>query len=268
MTWGHVAERLASSLTVICPDLPGFGQSYIPPDTPDSWHSSKREKAKALVELMRYLGFGSFSVVGHDRGSYSAFRMAMDWPDAVRHLIVVDCLPIFEHMERANWKFAHDWYHWFFFAQPEKPERAISADPLAWYELDPDLMSPEAYDGVVSAVLNPSVIHGMVEDYRAAMLAPNRCEIKPKIGLHLRDTIKFPRRVTAIAIHPHEEIGFLSLVPRLRRGVCALKAHKTSVSRARKARTAGLVRRLSGQTAVMLCLSTEKSARTGTSSPR
>lgn len=124
MTWGQVADRLAPSLTVICPDLPGFGQSYIPPDAPDSRHSSKREKAAVLVELMGRLGYDRFSVVGHDRGSYPAFRMAMDWPAAVQRLIVVDCLPILKHLERADWKFARDWYHWFFFAQPEKPERA------------------------------------------------------------------------------------------------------------------------------------------------
>ncbi len=108
------------------------------------------------------LGYDCFSVVGHDRGSYPAFRMAMDWPDVIQRLVVVDCLPIIEHLERADWKFARDWYHWFFFAQPEKPERAILADPLAWYGLTPDLMDPDAYDDVLSAILNPDVVHGMV----------------------------------------------------------------------------------------------------------
>ncbi|MDR6820968.1 hypothetical protein J2X76_006168 [Neorhizobium sp. 2083] len=62
-------------------------------------------------------------------------------------LVRVDCLPIIEHLERADWKLARDWYHRFFFAQPEKPERMISADPLGWYDkLPPDLMGAEAYD--------------------------------------------------------------------------------------------------------------------------
>jgi len=169
MTWGQVADRLAPSLTVICPDLPGFGQSYIPPDAPDSRHSSKREKAAALVELMGRLGYDRFSVVGHDRGSYPAFRMAMDWPEVIQRLIVVDCLPIIEHLERADWKFARDWYHWFFFAQPEKPERAILADPLAWYGLTSDLMGSDAYADLLIAIRDPDVVHGMVEDYRAGI---------------------------------------------------------------------------------------------------
>ncbi|MDF0699686.1 alpha/beta hydrolase [Rhizobium sp. MC63] len=170
MTWGRTAELLSPHFTVVCPDLPGFGRSYQPTDTPDSSNSSKRAKAHALVELMRRLGYESFFVVGHDRGSLTAFRMAMDQPACVRKLIVVDSLPVIEHLERADWKFARDWYHWFFFAQPEKPERAISTDPLAWYDkLSPGLMGKEAYDDLVDVIHTPAVIHGMIEDYRAGL---------------------------------------------------------------------------------------------------
>ena len=170
MTWGRVADKLASSYAVVCADLPGFGKSYVPLDTPDSRYSSKREKAAVLIELMERLGHPRFSVVGHDRGSYSAFRMAMDHPEIIEKLVVIDCLPIIEHLERADWKFARDWYHWFFFAQPEKPERAILADPMAWYDqVSPDLMGTEAYDDLVTALHHPPVIHGMMEDYRAGI---------------------------------------------------------------------------------------------------
>ena len=170
MTWGKVADLLAPSFTVICPDVPGFGRSYLPPDTPDSRHSSKREKAKSLVELMKRLGHETFFLVGHDRGSLTAFRMAMDNPDAVQKLVTVDGLPVLEHLERADWRFARDWYHWFFFAQPEKPERAILANPSAWYDrLSPDLMGSEAYDDLLDVIHNPDVVHGMIEDYRAGL---------------------------------------------------------------------------------------------------
>ncbi len=95
--------------------------------------------------------------------------MAMDRPEIIEKLIVVDCLPILEHLERADWKFARDWYHWFFFAQPEKPERAILADPVAWYGLTADVMGSDAYDDMLRAIRNPKVVHGMVEDYRAGV---------------------------------------------------------------------------------------------------
>jgi len=69
MTWGRVADLLSHHFTIVCPDLPGFGGSYIPEDSCDSRNSSKRAKADVLVHLMNCLGFGSFAVVGHDRGS-------------------------------------------------------------------------------------------------------------------------------------------------------------------------------------------------------
>ncbi|MBW9118091.1 alpha/beta hydrolase [Rhizobium cauense] len=170
MTWGKVADLLASAFTVVCPDVPGFGRSYVPPDTTDSSGSSKRNKAASLLELMALLGYDRFYVVGHDRGSLTAFRMAMDHPLAVTKLITIDGLPVLEHLERADWKFANAWFHWFFFAQPEKPERAIIADPTAWYDkLSPELMGPEAYDDLLDVIHDPHVVHGMVEDYRAGI---------------------------------------------------------------------------------------------------
>jgi haloacetate dehalogenase len=170
MTWGQVAERLSPFYRVVCADLPGFGRSYQPVDAPDSSNSSKKMKAAALVEMMQAIGHGSFFVVGHDRGAPTAFRMALDYPDIIRKLVVLDGLPIVEHLDRADWKFARDWYHWFFFAQPEKPERAILADPLAWYsKLSPKFMGQAAYDELVALVSDPAVIHGMIEDYRAGL---------------------------------------------------------------------------------------------------
>ncbi|MGG7576900.1 alpha/beta fold hydrolase [Rhizobium sp. Nf11,1] len=175
MTWGKVAELLAPDYTVVCPDLPGFGRSYQPADAPDSSNSSKRAKAEALVALMRRLGHENFAVVGHDRGSLTAFRMAMDHPDRVQKLVIADGIPVIEHLERADWKFARDWYHWFFFAQPEKPERAIMADPLAWYDkLSPELMGRPAYDDLIDIIHDPAVIHGMIEDYRAGLSIDHR----------------------------------------------------------------------------------------------
>jgi len=170
MTWGAVAEVLAQRFRVICPDLPGFGRSYQPADAADSMNSSKRLKAAALVEFMQGLGHKSFAVVGHDRGSLVAFRMAIDYPSVIEKLVVVDGLPVLEHLERADWKFARDWYHWFFFAQPEKPERAILADPLAWYtNIRPERMDAAAYADLTEIVHDPEVVHGMIEDYRAGI---------------------------------------------------------------------------------------------------
>ena len=132
-TWHRVAPILAERYTVVCPDLRGFGQSTKPADTPDHSGSSKRAKARDCVQLMGHLGFNRFGLVGHDRGSYTAFRTAMDHPASVSRLAILDAIPIADALVRCDAKFAAAWWHWFFFAQAEKPERSILADPDAWY---------------------------------------------------------------------------------------------------------------------------------------
>ena len=168
-TWHRVALLLAQSHTVVCPDLRGFGQSSVPEDTDNHLGSSKRAKARDCIALMHHLGFERFAIAGHDRGCYTAFRTAMDHPAAVSHFIALDGVPILEALERCNSHFALEWWHWFFFAQPEKPERAINADPDAWYGYSAKLMGEEAFVDYQAAIHDPRVIHGMIEDYRAGI---------------------------------------------------------------------------------------------------
>jgi len=169
-TWHMVAGRLAAHFTVVCPDLRGYGQSTMPPTLPDHSQSSKRAMASDVVELMRRLGHDRFGVVGHDRGSAVAYRLALDHPENVMKLAVLDCIPIGEHLARANARFALAWWHWFFFGQTEKPaERFISGDPEAWYENTPEHMGREAHEDLWQALRRPNVVHGMVEDYRAGV---------------------------------------------------------------------------------------------------
>ncbi|HEV2675414.1 MAG TPA: alpha/beta hydrolase [Aliidongia sp.] len=173
-TWHRVAAVLAEHHTVVCPDLRGFGQSSKPLDTPDHAGSSKRAKAGDCVALMRALGFDRFALVGHDRGAYTAFRTALDHPGTLTHLAILDGVPILEALERCTEKFATAWWHWFFFAQPERPERAILADPDAWYGGTPDLMGPEAFEDYRRAIHDPATVHGMLEDYRAGLAIDRR----------------------------------------------------------------------------------------------
>jgi len=90
VTWHMVAEALSSNFTVVCPDLRGFGQSTVPEDTKDHSNSSKCAKANDRMQLMQRFGFDRFAVAGHDRGSYTAFRLAMDHPRAVSRLVILD----------------------------------------------------------------------------------------------------------------------------------------------------------------------------------
>jgi haloacetate dehalogenase len=173
-TWHRVAPLLADAgFTVVCPDLRGYGRSSKPPTDDDHTPYSKRAMAGDVVALMRELGHERFAVVGHDRGSYVASRTALDHPEAVTHLAVVDCIPIVEHLDRTDARFAAAWWHWFFFAQPEKPERAITADPMAWYGADAPgkaaAMGEENHADHVAAISDPATVRAMLEDYRAGL---------------------------------------------------------------------------------------------------
>ncbi|QIG45888.1 alpha/beta hydrolase [Nocardioides anomalus] len=170
-TWHAVAPLLAAEHTVVCPDLRGYGRSTLPPDRPDHSQSSKRAMAGDVVALMAHLGHERFAVVGHDRGSAVAYRTALDHPGAVTRLVVMDGLPLVEHLERTDARFAQAWWHWWFLGQTEKPaERVISADPDGWYATPPpEQLGPENHADVWAALRDPAVVHGMCEDYRAGL---------------------------------------------------------------------------------------------------
>jgi haloacetate dehalogenase len=169
-TWNQVAPLLAPLHTVVCPDTRGYGESSKPPTTPDHAPYSKRAMAGDCVELMQRLGHDRFAVVGHDRGAYVALRTALDHPESVERLVVMDAVPIGEALARADARFAASWWHWFFFGQTAKPaERVINADPEAWYTATAEHMGDEAFGDYRRAINDPEVVHAMIEDYRAGL---------------------------------------------------------------------------------------------------
>lgn len=122
--WHKIAARLAQKFTVVMTDLRGYGDSSKPPDGENHVNYSKRAMALDQVELMRALGFERFAVVGHDRGARVAWRMAVEHPQAVTKLVVIDIVPLpYSRVTRA---FATEYFHWFFLIQPAPfPETLI-----------------------------------------------------------------------------------------------------------------------------------------------
>lgn len=169
-TWHRVAPLLVEAgFRVVCPDMRGYGRSGKARLLPDHSQQSKRAVAADLVTLMRQLGPETYAVAGHDRGCYVALRAALDHPQVVTRLAVMDGVPISEALARCDAQFARDWYHWFFFAQPDKPERAISADPPAWYGGSAEHMGDEAFAEFTAAISDPATVKAMLEDYRAGL---------------------------------------------------------------------------------------------------
>ena len=171
--WGKVADELARDFTVVAPDLRGYGESSKPAATKDHSSYSKRAMARDGVALMKHLGFDSFNLAGHDRGGRVAYRMALDHPQAVRKVSILDIIPTGEVWGRADGKFALGYWHWSFLAQPAPiPETYMNADPefflfKANFRGAADLFDPEAYAEYVRCAKNTETTHAMCEDYRA-----------------------------------------------------------------------------------------------------
>jgi haloacetate dehalogenase len=169
LMWHKVAPRLAQEFTVVCPDLRGYGESSKPPTTPDHEPYSKRAMARDQIALMRQLGFDRFSIAGHDRGGRCAYRLALDYPQQIDKLALLDIIPTGEAFRRTNMAFALSYWHWFFLAQPfPLPEKLIEANPDNYYfRNNRELFDPEAFADYLRCVRNPATIHAMCEDYRA-----------------------------------------------------------------------------------------------------
>ena len=174
--WHKVAPRLAERFTVVATDLRGYGESGKPPSTPDHAPYSKRAMALDQVAVMRQLGHERFFVAGHDRGGRVAYRMALDHPDRVLRLAVLDIIPTWEAFRRADMAFGLGYWHWFFLAQPaDLPEMLLGADPDEYWfrhtarEPKPrDFFAAEPLAEYLRCFRDPRTRHAICEDYRAA----------------------------------------------------------------------------------------------------
>src|SRR5438093_5358937 len=102
LMWHGVAPMLARDFTVVASDLRGYGDSGKPPTTTDHEPYSKRAMARDQVALMQRLGFERFFVAGHDRGGRVAYRLALDHPERVQKLAVLDIIPTAEVFARVD----------------------------------------------------------------------------------------------------------------------------------------------------------------------
>jgi len=175
LIWHKVAPRLAQVFTVVASDLRGYGDSSKPAGLPDHSNYSKRTMALDQVGVMRKLGFDRFLLCGHDRGARVAHRLAVDQPERVEKLVVLDIAPTKAMYDGTNMTFARAYYHWFFLIQPAPfPETLIGGAPEAYLHhhmtrftgLAPFM--PDAWPEYVRAFSHPATIHATCEDYRAA----------------------------------------------------------------------------------------------------
>jgi haloacetate dehalogenase len=174
--WHRVAERLARDFTVVATDLTGYGDSAKPIATDTFAPYTKRAMAAAQVGLMSSLGHRRFHLVGHDRGGRVAHRLALDHPDAVMSLTVLDIAPTLDMYRQTGEAFARAYWHWFFLIRPAPvPETMIGANPDFYLRQHMsrgpsgiDLFDPRAFAEYERCFRDPAMIHAACEDYRAS----------------------------------------------------------------------------------------------------
>ena len=128
----HLSWRLVlrswRRIHVVATDLRGYGDSGKLPDTADHSNYSKRNMALDQVEVMRHFGFDRFPVVGHDRGGRVAHRMALDHPDKVTKVAVLDIIPTYYLYTHVTLEFVQAYFHWFNYLRPAPgPENDLMA---------------------------------------------------------------------------------------------------------------------------------------------
>jgi haloacetate dehalogenase len=177
LAWHHVAPCLARKFTVVAPDLRGYGSSSCPPSDNDHRTYSKRVMAHDMVRYMNCLGFRRFSIMGHNRGARVAYRLALDWPDAVDRLVLLDIMTTYDQWQPPHQSARERLFHWAFLAQPAPlPETLIAADPVSWVasrfrrgtlERPSWAMSQHVLEAYCDMLREPDRIHATCEDFRA-----------------------------------------------------------------------------------------------------
>ncbi|GAB5470715.1 MAG: alpha/beta hydrolase [Rhodospirillales bacterium] len=175
LCWHEIAPRFTDRFTVILTDLRGRGESHKPGPSSDSLAYAKREMAAEQLAVMRALGHERFSLVGHDRGARVARRLALDHPDAVAQLAVMDIVPALDFYEQATARIAQDYFYFFFLTQAYPlPERLIQGDAVAFMRQillglsdRPVAYAEMALDLYLRASTTPEAVTAMCECFRA-----------------------------------------------------------------------------------------------------
>lgn len=180
LMWHKVAPALAQHFTVVATDLRGYGDSGKPEGLADHSNYSKRVMAQDQIAVMQQLGYSHFHVMGHDRGARVAYRMALDHPEVVKKLVLLDIVSTWDMYERSSRAFCKALFHWYFLTQDAPfPEDMILSSRRMYFrnalhigryhsEHDtPDEAFPQEIYDAYFRCYNVETIHAICEEYRA-----------------------------------------------------------------------------------------------------
>ncbi|WP_394825400.1 alpha/beta fold hydrolase [Pendulispora albinea] len=168
--WRHVIPELARTHTVVAPDLRGYGRT----DKPATGYD-KRTMAADIAQLVEKLGFEKVIVIGHDRGARVAHRWALDRPDQVERLVLMDILPTREVLRHIDFAVTTGYWHWWFHLQPDLPERLVGNDVAGYlgyffekWTYNRHGLPASAIEEYVRAFSAPGALRAGFSDYRAS----------------------------------------------------------------------------------------------------
>lgn len=173
LMWRLVLPALANRYFVVAVDLRGYGDSEKPPA--GAGHD-QRTKAGDVHALVRHLGLEQMMIIGHDRGARIARRYALDYPQDLVGIALLDILPAeYVYDALTAGEAARGYWHWVFHLVPELPEQLIAGREDAYLErffgrmpgfLD-QLRSDGAYEEYRRLFLQPGALAAALEDYRS-----------------------------------------------------------------------------------------------------
>lgn len=180
LMWHKVVDALAERFFVVACDLRGYGDSGKPEGLPDHSNYSKRTMAQDCIAVMHELGFDRFSIMGHDRGARVGYRLALDHPEVVDKLVLLDIVSTYDMYAQSSAEFAKALFQWFLFTQdaPFPEDLIISSRKLFFrnalhidrYHSENDTSAeafpPEVYEEYLRHY-DVACIHAICEEYRA-----------------------------------------------------------------------------------------------------
>jgi haloacetate dehalogenase len=173
LAWRKVAPVLAKRFTVVVPDLRGYGSSSKPEGGLNHVNYSKRNMALDQIAVLDHLGIKSAIVAGHDRGARVGQRLAMDHPELVSKLVLLDTIPTDYSYHNVNSTFGTYYWHWFFLIQNAPFPETVLGDHIPTF-MEKTLganhgtfVEPDVYADYIRCFEDRKTFHAVCEDYRA-----------------------------------------------------------------------------------------------------
>ena len=169
-SWRHqLAAMSKAGLWAVAPDMRGYNES----DKPTGTSAYEIEKlAGDVAGLIRALGRKEAIVVGHDWGAMVAWAFAMEHPEMLQRLAILNVPHPLQMMRglRRPAQMKKSWYI-FFFQLPFFPERLLRRNDFALVRrmLREDGFPDDQVDRYVEALRVPGVVTSAINYYRASM---------------------------------------------------------------------------------------------------